>query len=75
MVTLLRQAFEEEGFVIFWAMDEEGLVDMELAARFEWCHSDEKLTHATRFKKVCKNLWHKRHSIIRPKVLRLLSRK
>jgi hypothetical protein len=74
-VTLLRQAIEEAGFVIFRTMDDEGLVEMELAAKPKWCYHEAKLTRATRIKQTFKDLWRKRHLLIRPKVIHLLSHK
>jgi hypothetical protein len=74
-VTLLRLEEEEEGFVIFRSLDEEGEINFEMAARREWCYHEGKLTLPQKIALALKNLWRKRHSLIRPRVIRLLTRK
>jgi hypothetical protein len=74
-LTLLRQANEEVGFTIFRAMDEERMVELELAAISEWCYYEERQTSTMRLQQAFKKLWRKRHLLIRPKVIHFLSRK
>jgi hypothetical protein len=44
VITLLRFEEEEAGFVIFRSLDEEGIIDFEMAARREWCYHEDKPT-------------------------------
>jgi hypothetical protein len=50
VMDLLRMKKEKRGYVVFWCADENGMVELEIAAKKEWC--DEDGGQPTRLKKI-----------------------